>query len=385
MWFKAAGLGGAGGTQGVMDMPSETFINKLKAQVNNPRVSFQCCGVTGDAYILDPTQISRNRDITVGFANIRLSNANETWNIFADNEDNVREVAELGLYFAGDPETMPLFAGTVEKVNYHDADVTLYLRDKMAPMLQNTIETAERPFQVDYDNAMNPADLAWAVLTDYGDLSDLATTGNPDIDYLSWSNWKTNCSSKSYSLCARFTGHEVRSALSLIAELTNSMIWIAGDGRFHFAPPYGSSECDTFTKSNCHHIDLEVTIEDLCNDLYCFYELLENGTWKNFYRQYDNTSISKWGRREIIQRGTYVWHNDQYSAQSFVEDYLDLYDTPVQYLYIHSMMHGFLAEIGDEGVATEPLKNISADDIRIIEIRSINLRDGTVELKALRL
>lgn len=289
------------------------------------------------------------------------------------------------------PECIPYFTGTVEKVRYEDAFAFLYIRDKMAPMLEIPLQSGQYPVEI-YDPigeevCFNPADLVWKILVDFGGLDATVGVGNVDIDYDSWVAWHNDCvaGAKNYCIRGRFTGHSIRTALLAIANRSNSYIWVDNTSKFRFAPPYDAAG-QTFSITDCEQIDLDISKEGIINDCIVYYGYQPNvgpGTWTGTQSDDDAGSKAAYGDREFTEESRVVWHWNVSSALSDAVYKILGYKNPIKYIRLVATMKGFITEIADIVTITESLKGLSAESVRIIEVVSLNLTEGTVMLNGI--
>jgi len=294
-------------------------------------------------------------------------------------------VGQKGLGAGKALEHISLFTGTVEEASFKEAEVTLRIRDKMLPMLEKELGYGQNPLNY-YSTDYNPADLVWDILTNYGGLDSIASSDNEDMDYDSWSQWKDDCDTLSFRLKARFTGHTIKTALSMIAELTNSYIWVDGDGKFHFKrpiPPYAPGELIDFNRSNCTQIDASLDKGNLINKTVCYYGYdPDSDDFTGSYTAEDVTSQSNYGVKEKVIENKVVWHSTSGSAKSYADRIVDKNKQPLEVLSITATMIGYLLQLGDDITITEELKDLNSNPARVEEIESIDLRTGLVKFKA---
>lgn len=217
--------------------------------------------------------INRASDTIVsGGTSLILINTDKHWNKFLSDKSNLRREAKLQLAIgvlntparsgiarsgatlsnlltytriAGNEEWLDILTGWADDPEFPEALVNLPIRDKFAGLLEKELGSKEAPLNY-YSISYNPADLTWDILITQGGRDPTASTANTDIDYTSWSDWKTDCTTANLSLEAEFTGQTIREALELIRDLTNSDIYVGGDGKLKFfrftqgAPPASS-------------------------------------------------------------------------------------------------------------------------------------------------
>lgn len=359
------------------------FEDSVKAEANNPRIRFVLDDTIYDDLVLSVSSISQDAEITSGFVSIKLSNTDGSWSTYRGS-DIIGKSCRVGLYFL--PITaiglLYLFTGTVEDVTFNRAEVNLQLRDKMAPMLEKELGNGQAPVDY-YSTWYSPGDLVWHILTEYGELTDLKDDTNPDINYSSWTTWDTDTNAKNYQLKARFTGDTIQSALSEIAYLTNSLIWVDGEGKIQFAmfsPPYTGDEY--FDHDNCIDIDLSVSRKDIINDVRVRYGFsVANDGWENSTNDIDSASITKHGRRQVVIESKTVWHYTLQSAVSFRDDFLDIWASASERIMMKTTMMGFLFGLGSALYVTEALKNLNNRSYWIDKVVSLDIYAGSVEFE----
>lgn len=199
------------------------------------------------------------------------------FNFFVEDRINtIGKTAKLWIYFQGTDGALPLLTGTVEEVSYNEATVTLSIRDRMAPMLEKKIGSGQAP--ADYytmQNPFNPATIVWNVLITWGELDSTFTTANTQINFTSWQAWYNRCAAHNYKVRGRFTGMTIQNMLLRIGDMTNSFIWVDGEGFFRFnmfEPPHLAGASDaTYDVDNSIAIDIDIdksTIENTMNIYY---------------------------------------------------------------------------------------------------------------------
>lgn len=247
--------------------------------------------------------INRASDsIVSGGTSLLLINTDKHWNKFLSDKSNLRREAKLQLAIgvpntparsgiarsgatlsnllsyiciAGNQEWLDILTGWADDPDFPEAMVNLAIRDKFAGLLEKELGSEESPLDY-YSAAYNPADLTWSILTVHGGLDSTASTANTDIDYTTWSAWKTACSTANLSLKARFTGQSMREVLELIRNLTNSDINEAGNGKIKFfrftqgAPP---AETYLFNEDKFTNFVPKLDDKKIVNKLQVHYDL----------------------------------------------------------------------------------------------------------------
>lgn len=212
--------------------------------------------------------------------------AQPAFNFFvADRKKYMGMDARLSLLFSGTTGSLRLLTGTVEDVSYNGATITLSIRDKMAGMLEHRIGSGQEPanfYSLNTWGAIktagynsNPAQLAWSIMTRWGGLDKTFSTDNIHIDFSSWDAWRLRCVAHNYEVRARFPGTTVQNALLRIGDMTNSFIWVGGEGKFKFTmfePPYVAGAGDeTYDADNSVDIDLDIEKSTVRNVITIYY------------------------------------------------------------------------------------------------------------------
>ncbi|GAH46684.1 unnamed protein product, partial [marine sediment metagenome] len=266
---------------------SEWFKAEMEKQTLNVLRKFIYDDIDESERVKNFGSISRASDTIVsGGMSLDLINTDKNWNKFITDKTNLRRTAKLqiGLTNGEGEEWIDILTGWGDDPEFSKAMVSLPIRDKFAGLLEKKLGSGEVPLDY-YSSAYNPADLTWSILTVHGGYDSTESTANIDIDYASWSAWKTACSTASFSLKARFTGETIREALELIRDLTNSDIHVSGAGKIKFfrftqaAPP---DESYLFNSDKVVDLSVKLNSDKIVNYLEAFYnydmppELLTN-------------------------------------------------------------------------------------------------------------
>ena len=343
---------------------SATLIAKCRAQRQSgyPTIRFTHDSSTYDSDVLEVSDIHRNSSLSSGQAIVSVDNTDGGWNGFSTSSTAMGCAASIALKFSDDAETLCMFTGTVERVEFlapHGSVCKIYLRDKMAKMLNQRIGdgateqgdtadyfSASSPGVPDMDTSppFHPADLVWGLLIDHGGLDDTESSANTDLAYTNWAAWKAALSSV-FRIRAWFTGQTIRDALLRIAQMTDSYIWINGAGKVDFR--YGGTSGETYTASNSRFISLEQETVNMINatDIYSGYDL-ESGRWLGTTAAADTAgSQSQYGVFPYTDRDTNIWPNSLDSAEIMESHIHASYAYPVKILTLEVPLQGFLNDI----------------------------------------
>ena len=369
-----------------------------------------------DDYVIEAPNISKGGGgmLSVGTVSITVDNTDQSWNIFRTDSDNLGQPCRIGMWFdtaAGRvPGTLWLFTGIVREANFVKDTVILELQDKFAHALGTTFGDGIVPFtQAGTTEAgFSGGTILWNLLTasNWGNLDDAESIGNQDIDYSSFAEWAAKCDAKSYTFRARFTGHTLQDALSILAEITNSIFWVHNNGRIHFImldPADDIPVSEGFNVQNCFKIDVNISKQEVIN--FCVvwygYDFLDDSGW--WSGDDDRTEEERWlgstevgdidrenrdGRRATVFQGKVLWHVNPTGATNFATDYLNLHKYPMDRVQLETPLWGFLTAIGGKARVNEPLKGMTAvtgaagtDDYIIDTISNMDLGKGTANIE----
>lgn len=218
-------------------------------------------------------------------------------------------------------DLIQLFGGTLTSINYRGTRVSVTFDDKVAMLADRVIGSSDVP--VTWTNtSVNPADLAWWVVTSYGGLSTVASISNPDIDYATWAAWQSALASDSVVVQAQFGGETVLDALKTIADLTDSIIYDEGDNKIDFARWTGAASYSSTITDSYIIGDLEATIT---TDAMVNRAVVQFGynpssdTWTGQVLAQILPSITNYGMFEALYDNSTVWYVNSLSAYKFAE------------------------------------------------------------------
>ena len=109
-----------------------------------------------------------------------------------------------------------------------------------------------------------PTDIAWTLCTCYGQMSNVQSTSNPEINYQSFIDWAAVISADNITCEARYEGQKVIDALNRLAKMNSSVIWVDGLGQINFRRLDEVSSIDLLITRD-ERLDIEINIDDdLC-------------------------------------------------------------------------------------------------------------------------
>jgi len=366
--------------------------SQLEAQESEPKVYFIFNGTDYSHYVASVSPISRDADyIVAGNISITLSNTDGTFNTIKANksswitkEGSVRIGFGMGLWdnrlwdnLTWGDGAYYLFRGRLEDVSYSGVNVTLVFRDKAGYTFEKILGTSGSPLDF-YTSVWNPADMVWSILTTYGGLSSTADASNPDIDYTKWAEWKTTCASIGYNLKAEFKGSSIKGALKKIAFLTNSTIYVDGEGKVVCSMWLEeiSGTPETFNSNKITEIpSIDFKRSDVINKYLVSYGYTPSTkVWDGSVTVQDTASQTNYGVYDTDEAG-YVWHHDSGSATNFAERKLAKTKDPYEEFSFSGTLETLKLELGICLISTLSFLGWSSQYLKIKKI-SFQPMDG---------
>lgn len=328
-------------------MPSADFIALCQAKTADVRVIFNYDSTDYSDWVIDISPISRDSELTSSYVAVKLNNNAGTFNNFIDSLTALNKTAYIGIAFEGLAEEHKLFTGYCESVELDLDTVTMTIKDKFAICFANTVGSGEVPVEVDGVTRIC-ANFVWDLLTIYAGLDDTANSSNPDIDYDAWGDWYDILDelNNEYRLSAYLTGQTVGECLKRIATMTNSYIWVKGDGKISFAH-YSDGNLGSFpyTKEYCLDRRYKSTMDGVIDYVKCYYGY-DKDTWEPQGFK-DGQLIIYNSAMDLVEEDRTIWHATEKSATRFVAETLARFNPPLSTFEIQTAMAGFISDIAN--------------------------------------
>ena len=256
------------------------------------------------------------------------------------------------------PELIDLYTGEISDVSYTKSTCKIKARDKLWEFAQKTVSD---PTCIDYEDAhiqIPPSsqylisDIAWTLCTCYGALDSTADSSNTDIDYVAFSKWAEQFSSAHiYAKTDYRPGTKVIKALTELTELSDSAIWIEGDGKLNFKKFFDvGSEGLAFTDDEITKLVINVKMDRLINRQWVYFDYaVESEYWQSGIVDTSSTSVNTFGLREGVLKKETVWYVDSVSARNLAARKIALKSWPSRKFTFISGMHGIYMQVGDTG------------------------------------
>jgi len=418
-----------------MIQTSDWFKTWMEKQALTILRKFTFDGVHESQRVANFRSVKRSSDKVISSgSSVFLINTDKHWHKFIDDQTNIRKngtlqvaigvkntIARSGIARSAitasklltsqnvprGEEWLDLLTGWGDDPQFRGSSITLYLRDKFFNLFEQILGSRDSPvyyygsttpsrsdiarsgatrsnFTGKNFTSYNPADIVWDILTTYADLSNLQSEENPDIDYSSWQQWKSDCQDLHFFFQAKFTGQTVGKALQLIRDLTNSDIFANGQGKivfYVFSPSSPPESAYSFNANYFREPQLQFDSSSLVNDLTVFYGLdLSYNTWQGFYNKVDSASQDNYGASSSIDQRSIVWHATQLSAQNYADRRIAVFKSPLKILNFDSFFMSYPLEVCDYVRVTDTFFNLDAHWFRVFKI-SLSLNDGSANLE----
>lgn len=354
-------------------MASAAMIAKLKETFCQPRIRFLYDGVDYSSYVINISEIRRDWNLSPCTVTIQLNNRLGTWNSFLTDPTALTKKVQIQFYLNDFDEYIDLYTGYVENAsyNYKRKVMTITARDRISRLLENQIlqiynddvaAVTWNYFLLDGITRVNESlisNTVWDILTDYGDLHSVATSANTDISYTSWLTWAEYVDNGGYILYdigVICHGESVNSILLKILQLTESMAWVAGNGKINFKASTQTTAGQTYTKAYLiGEPSYSVSLDGRCNSI--------NAKW-GYNLAYDIWISNTSGilshshavgpvEQQYIYQTEYeddrsVFHNGITSAQKYIDEKFLRTAPPIHNWSVQTNLLGFVEDVGNE-------------------------------------
>lgn len=318
----------------------------------------------------------KTSDVVGGNTTLKVENASQTFNSLISDKTQFFKEGTYEVGFATESatnETLQLFGGVLTTAKFEDTKVSLSFEDKLSRLKDRFIGTDDDP--VSFTNTeVNPADLAWWVVTSYGGMSTVKSTSNPDISYTQWFDWWTIFNDNSIVVNAHYTGEDVPEALQSMQKLLDSVVYAEGDNKLYFNRWTGAGS-DTITITNSHLLNKPVTMEIVGTNLTNKVRVLHgfdptSETWTGNVTFQDSTSVNTYGLHEFVYDDETVWYANSASAFNLAERVAFRKAVPNITLKCTVPLMALNAQLGDEVAVTTQVYSL--------ENRGFNLEGYTI-------
>jgi len=314
---------------------------------------------------------------------IPLDNTDGHFNGFYENVYTIPNTATLQMGFkhptSGD-ELVTLYTGFLQNVRYKNEICEAELVDNLADFEKRKTGDSDVPASF---AAQIPSDIAWTLCTCYGGKSSVASTNNPDIDYTSFLSWAAVMSADSLTCVAQYDGRKVIEALTNLAEITDSAIWVEGDGKINFLKHQEVNSLDiTFMNSQFQNLEIDVESQRLVNKAYVSFDFsVDSDYFQYTVFSINSASTAIYGIHEEIYKDETIWHTSSVDALGLAARKVNLYSEPPRRFGINMDLYGMRQKLGETVRLVDSFYNItSSDGWRLVET-DLDMDNGQLKME----
>jgi len=274
-------------------------------------------------------------------------------------------------------EFITLYIGFLKNVSYKEELCNLEFRDNLNDFQSRKVGDSD--VSVVFSSQI-PSDIAWDLCTSYGNLSNIASTNNADIDYDTFLAWAKSFSGDSVLTEAQYDGMKVTQALNNLAKMTDSAIWVEGDGKLNFLRPEEPSSLDiTFTRDQFHDIEIDVESLRVINKAWVYWDYaVESDYFQSKVFAIDSASINSYDLREEIIKDESIWYVNSVSALVHAQRKTTVFRDPPKCFIIDTNLYGMRQQLGETIRLVDSFYNVnSSAGWRLIE-SELDMESGEV-------
>jgi hypothetical protein len=288
-------------------------------------------------------------------------------------------------------EELPLFSGYAIEAsyNYDEKSVNINFRDRISLALERRLEYVAggdvgavwMNYYNIYGVKQDPhtvSEIVWTILTHdpviaimvFCDLDDTASTANVDIDYTSFLAWVADVDAV-YDIGVVAEGQTCGDILMKIAQMTESVFWVGGEGKIKFMTGRTAGSYPLYTNEILTFPEMRVAMEDRVNSITCKWRYIpDNDTWVSDTSgvvvdssNVGPASVPYTYTSDIIDDRS-VFHNTTASAYAYMAARLLRTAAPPRYFTITTQLLGFSEDVRSD-IALQDLYVGTYDNIPI--------------------
>ncbi len=315
---------------------------------------------------------------------IPLSNVDGEFNLFYENTYLMPNTCTLEMGFthptSGD-ELITVFTGYLKDVKYSNKECIVLMKDKIWDFTQKTAGESDVP--VEFSSEI-PSDIAWTLCTCYGGLSTDSDT-NPDINYASFLEW-AEVFSRDFIICdAYYDGKKITESLTSLAEMTDSAIWIEGDGKINFKRFTEASTLDMVLTIDDEILDLTIDVESqkLINKQgVAFGYAPESSYWQSTVYHQDSISVNTFGLYEETINDESIWYVSSVHALHLAQRKVALFKDPPKLFNLEIPLVGIYRQLGETIRLVDSFYNQTSADAWVIREYDYNMNNDKIKYAA---
>lgn len=320
---------------------------------------------------------------------IDLENASQGFNSYLTDRTQFLKNGKLEYGFAtdaGSEDLITLFKGELKKASFSEQKLTLSFQDKLDDMSGYSVGASDAPVEFYtgiYTAGINPAELAWTIVTCYGQLSNIKSTSNPDISYSHWAEWSQIFSDNSVMLQSVYTGATITEILKDLEEISDSVIYAENDNKIYFSR-WQSGADDSFDiteDTTAGKVSIKINATQIVNEATVLYDYnVDSEQWAGTLTEQNTVSINSFGTFAKEYRSEEIWYVDSVSAINFAQRLVARRKKPNTTCILRTPLTYINAQLGDTINLTSQIYSFDARNFTLLG-KQIDIDKGTIKLK----
>lgn len=369
---------------------SSWFVDQMNSAVSQPLRYFTVGGSDYSKSVLRwPRIIYRADNIDLGTISIGVSNREREFQFFVDCTFFLTTSCSISLGYThplSGTEIISLYMGEPSGVTFAEGGLSarIQLQGKTKRLKDITVGADTTSGGVDFSNSGHyPSDLAWYLLTDYGQMSVLQHTSNPDIDWNRWLAWRDLDIIKDVRVKGYFTGQKVYQALNTLAYMDSMVLYFRNE-MLDFTPSIKPADIVEHNFVPREIIDLKLTLDPtkIINEFTAEADYnVETGVFGNYTILAHSQSQVDYGKRSGRFGSTFTWFETLNDGRYLAEDRVRFhYNTKPLINLKTTLAGGGHLTVGDVVTLSESSFQLSGKPLRVTEM-AMDLGQGTIDFK----
>ena len=369
---------------------SSWFIEQARAPVSSPIRRFTIGGSDYSSTVIRwPSLGSKAGTIDLGTTVVVLGNVDNALSFFVGCDHFLTTSCEITLGFShpdSGEEAISLFMGTPSNLVFarDGKELRIQLQGKTKRLTDTSLGTEAESGGVDFTNsAYYPSDLAWTLITCYGQMSSLESDANPDVEYSEWADWRDANRVRDIRVKAYLKGERIFQVLDTLATMDGRIISFQ-NGKLRFRDPFESFDPKSpyFPLKSILELSVSLDPERITNHF--FVEANYDPETSRFIAQFsqvNSASQAVFGTRSGRFSSRGVWFSSARDAQYLVQDRLRFGARPLAEVHVKASLGGAL-EIspGDVVSLTHSGFGWAQRLFRVVE-QTLNIDNALVDLR----
>lgn len=279
-------------------------------------------------------------------------------------------------------ELVTLFTGALKNVKYVDSQKQCHLKvyDKLWELTNRKVGDSDAPVSF---SAELPSDIAWTLLACYGGLVDSQDNANEDIDWAVFQEWAIAFSADNVDVDAYYDGQKVTEAIERLCKMTDSIVWVEGDGKLNFRRFEEASSLDlTITEDEYSEFGIDVETLRLVNKQWVYWNYsIDSDYFASKVFNESSVSVDSFGLHEAVLEDESIWFTDSVDALTIAQRKTLLLDAPPRRFKITTDLYAMRAQLGETIRLVNDFYNVdSSQGWRMTEL-GIDMDTGRIDIE----